>query len=91
MQCTSLAISVRSLVQSTVWGIVPTNIEPFEKENIYQTYLHDLTMRIYRIIMAPTKRSIDNFGFLIVGFYGSSVEVRHEVAHLIVNRRVDIL
>jgi len=38
-----------------------------------------------------TSRSVIYFGSLIVGFYGSSVDVRHEVAHLIVNRRVDLL
>jgi len=36
--------------------------------------LAKVTVRFYLIIMVTTKRSVDNFGLLIVGFYGEAVE-----------------
>ena len=41
--------------------------------------------------MKVTSRSVGNFGFLGENLNGSSVNVQHEVAHLIVSRRVDLL
>ena len=38
-----------------------------------------------------TSRRVKYFGFLIGVLDGSSINVRHEVAHLIVNRGVDLL
>jgi len=37
------------------------------------TFLQQITVRFNWIIMVTTKRSVYNFGYLIVGFYGSYV------------------
>ncbi len=52
-------------------------------ERFTKHYLQKLTVRFYWIIMVPTQRSIDNFGFLIGGVNGSRLHFLHEIADTI--------
>ena len=43
-------------------------------EGFTKHYLQQVTVRFYWIIMVTTKRSVDNFGFLVGVLNGSSVK-----------------
>ena len=60
-----IKISLSGELGTRYWGA-------YRKEKTL-TYLQDITVRFYWIIMVTTQRSVDNFGILIDGVHRSKV------------------